>query len=752
MFRIKNSAAAGEQVNFLKRLFAPAALSVLLSLPLYPAGALGDVKVTARENRADKTEIQELEFKDAQIKDAIRVISELTGVNIVATEAAGKKLVTMFIRDLTVSDAIDSMSRVAGVWYRYNKKTGVYIVMTTEEYRKDIVVFREESTRLFSLEYLNVGIAARTIADLFGDRVKINASVNAEYGDDFKISGLDVFGGDEESETGGGRVGGGSQGSNRSGQDGQGLLGIEDISLTPEQIAALDVLGAEGTQRISEQLIGRVTQHKEAPIYVTINRLHNLLFVRTSDDTAMKEIVQLVEQSDQPVRQVLLEMKVLEVKLTDAFNSAFDFSYIGGSQRTGPDDGSPVNPLNPLAETAGSAVLGLGNFGLQTGSTMIFQLMNEHIRMRVQILEQDGNINTLATPMLLASNNRPARIFIGEQMVLTTGFKNLQISGGNDLTITSTPTPETEVQDVGNTLTILPSINADNSVVMRLIHENSTPNIGGGRIPVVAGGRVQEVTIDTVNTSKMEGTVLAKDGYTVAIGGMMRTAYTDNESRVPLLGDIPLLGAVFRQTDKSQEKSELVLLITPHVLSTPEESEAVSRQRLSDLTEHPNGLDLYLDKLDESRKPKDMATGPSERGSMLEENYITLTRYAAKMIRTPKMSRPETAGITRIRLRDHAPAPLVDDPRVEMRPMESWRQGALFITAVKIENLSDEALSLDESRFRGTWLAATLEKKSLAAGSDATYAYLISGRPFHRAIGAALPVAKPPAFDVLEDL
>lgn len=106
---------------------------------------------------------------------------------------------------------------------------------------------------------------------------------------------------------------------------------------------------------------------------------------------------------------------------------------------------------------------------------------------------------------------------------------------------------------------------------------------------------------------------MAKDGLTVMIGGMITRSSSDVVKKVPLLGDLPVMGALFRDTERTDNKRELVLLITPHVFTTPEEAEAVSRQRVDTLTEHPHALDIYLHELDRSRARGGPAAGRRER-------------------------------------------------------------------------------------------------------------------------------------------
>lgn len=698
----------------------------------------------------DDIVIEEIEFKDASVRDAVRIISELTGVNIVATAKAGEGRVTFFVRKLAVSKVVDALCRISGLWYRHNPSSGVYVVMTTEEYQRDIVVFRDEPTRMFKLKYLNVGIAARTIADLFGERVELSGKANRQLGNDFAIAGISGFSTDYDLAEMDEEDDDEDEDDNEDGDKKKKARQETEVKLSPSQIALLEEYSKQQSQRVSQEAVGQVAKQTAAPIYLTVNRLHNMLFVRTADQQAMDEIAAIIEASDEQVPEVLLEMKVLEVQLNDQFTSAFDISNISGSSQTGPNDGQSVNPLDATATSVGGSVLGLGNYGVQESSTMVFQLLSSNLRMRLQLLQENQNIKALATPMLLAANNHPARLFIGEEAVITTGFKTQAInySSGSTTTIVNTvPVAVTKVQQIGNTLTILPSINADRSVVMRIIHKNSSVETDGGKIPVLVGSEVQNVYIDTINSSTLEGTVLAQDGMTVAVGGMMRTVASEIENKVPLLGDIPALGFFFKERQKTEIKTELVLLITPHVLSNPGDGEKLTREKVAELTDQPNHLDGYLDGLAEKRAAKKPVTPgggePAAGGaaeavvSAMEKTYVELIRVAAKQVRQPLLVRRPVGNIRPTQLPAFAELAIFRMPGVKATPVAAWSDGSHSVSALKVRNLTGEPQVLDAGKLLGSWLAATLESQELAAaGSDGdqTYLYLISQRPFVEAL------------------
>lgn len=527
-----------------------------------------------------------IDFRDASVLEVIRVLSELSGINITATEKAGKINVTIFLQDLPVEAALDAVCKSAGLWYRKETATGLWRIMTLEEYQRDIVVYRAEQTRVLTLRNTNVVAAANAVSALFGARVKLTAGVQESAG---------IGGAGAAASAGSAGAAGGSGAATPAGAG---------STLTSGQIAAtLDRLGAEaGSAEREDKLADTVI--RPPSVFITYNLLHNLLIVRSSDLDAVREIEQLVSQLDRPTRQVLLEMKVLEITLGDSFRSVFDFGLTGGPAFTGPAVGHPPNPLVPNAP--GSQVtLGTGNFPLE-GGTFVFQLMNDRILARIQLLASENKVKVLSTPLLLASNNQSAKLFIGEERVLTTGATSNTVTNANQ-TVT-TFNVQTEKRNIGNTLTLLPRINADRTVTLSILQDASNVLPKSATILVGSAGSVQEFPIDTVSTANLQVTVIAKDRLALAVGGMIRERTADAESKVPLLGDIPILGALFKRKVKENLKTEMVLMITPYIIDNPEEGEQRSRERLDALTGLPEPLDGMLRPGPES-VPEPLATG-----------------------------------------------------------------------------------------------------------------------------------------------
>jgi len=497
------------------------------------------VGMSAQAHGDGEHRIEQLELKAARVVDAVRIISELYGVNIVATRSAGKKEVTLYLRHVTVKEAIETLCKISELWYRKDPSSGTFRIMEIKEYNRDLVVHRDEKTEVFTLRNPNVDLVAEAISNLYGERVQLSNS------------------GKGSSQEGGDRGDGGNNNSNTrqssgasANETGAAVQEMVDAGLSVDQLAALAVRGS-GSNSVSSLQLQQVSTQKES-IFVTVVAEHNLVVVRTGDTAALSSITELIKSLDRQVPQVLLEMKVLDVLVGDDFSSVFNFEI------TDPDlTGDSQNPIL------------LGNNALTNGS-FVFEYLNDRLKANIEFFEKNNRVRIQSTPMVLASNNRPAKLFVGEQRVLVSGYTVTQVSNsGSNVNVTAENiVPTTELQEVGNTIEITPYINADNTITLVLKQENSTVKNGAASIAVVSRGQVLQLPMDTINTARLEGTVIAKDNFTIAVGGLVRETRSDREQRVPGLSAIPYLGRLFTSTKQVDERSELILMITPHLIDT----------------------------------------------------------------------------------------------------------------------------------------------------------------------------------------
>jgi type IV pilus assembly protein PilQ len=284
---------------------------------------------------------------------------------------------------------------------------------------------------------------------------------------------------------------------------------------------------------------------------IQVDRGGNRLIIVTSP-RVISEIQGIIAQMDKPARQVMLEARVVEVSTDGLKKLGIDwdqlnrqgFTFIEGTY----DSASVGNLLDPgsggtvklVPNTPGSYdIWKLGNF---TRLPMVFRAF-------VDLLIQDGNARVLAAPKLVTLNGKEATMLAGQRipyLVSQTVF-----AGG-----AAAPTQTVQIEEVGIKLAILPLINADSLITVRIRPEVSS----------VTGFRGIAGDLPVVATRQAETTVRLKDGSSVLIGGLLNEEHTTTMTKVPFLGNVPWLGALFRHESSSTTKRDLMIEVTPHLL------------------------------------------------------------------------------------------------------------------------------------------------------------------------------------------
>ena len=297
-------------------------------------------------------------------------------------------------------------------------------------------------------------------------------------------------------------------------------------------------------------------------IFVTVARRSNMIIVRCVDPRIMADIDALIKKLDVPSPMVLLDLRVLEVSLGDSLDAIFD--YTGSDpflyhhhERKGVTEGSlPATSL------------------LENGLT--FSVLTKKLFARIQLLNDRGKARVLATPSLLTVNNEASQLFMGKEVPIVRNVSSTTYLNGEN--VVSVPTTEFQFQRIGTSLLITPNVNANGTVTLRLLEENSSLSATKASIPVYAdNGSLQYFDVDVIESRSVAGTFVAQDRQTIAIGGLVREETSDERIGVPLLMDIPLLGWLFRSTKQVTRRSELVILVTPYVISSPDQALAATQ-------------------------------------------------------------------------------------------------------------------------------------------------------------------------------
>ena len=324
---------------------------------------------------------------------------------------------------------------------------------------------------------------------------------------------------------------------------------------------------------------------------------------------AFKIIEDYIQQLNQDVPQILLEMKILELTIGDDFSSVFDYSIqdpFGNSAtnltNTG-DDFLQLNPGSTFGPDSSSIARGFGTFA--------YEMISQRVAARIELLKQDNMVETLATPILIATNNRVGEIKIVTNEVFIEGFTYEEAETDDNGNITNPATLVTDIsqEDVGLTLRIKPQINQDDSVSLTIYQEDSSKISDGAKIPVAIAGVLQDQFIDIKSEKTISSTVIARDNTMIAIGGLVRTENSTTESKVPVLGDIPALGYFSKDEVTNNVKKELVLLITPHIMRSGADGYNKSKTLLDKTSDHnfhdkgQKGLDEKNSNIKEYKKP-----------------------------------------------------------------------------------------------------------------------------------------------------
>ena len=294
----------------------------------------------------------------------------------------------------------------------------------------------------------------------------------------------------------------------------------------------------------------------------------------TAPDAIYNNLRAVVEKLDVRRAQVFVEALIVEVTADKAAEFGVQWQSLGGgSTMVGGGTnfgGEGTNILNVGSSIVKKAPV-LGN-GLNIGV-----LRGQNLGVLARALENDANANILSTPNLLTLDNEEAKIIIGQNVPFITG--SYAQTGS---TATASPFQTIERKDVGLTLRIKPQVSEGGTVKLQIFQEVSS---------------VQEKTINNAagvvtNKRSLESNVLADEGQIIVLGGLIQDSVSNGEDKVPLLGDIPALGALFRYEKRQHNKTNLMVFIRPYVLRTAADGNGLTQDRYDYLRGEQNNNQL----------------------------------------------------------------------------------------------------------------------------------------------------------------
>jgi general secretion pathway protein D len=276
-------------------------------------------------------------------------------------------------------------------------------------------------------------------------------------------------------------------------------------------------------------------------VVIVPDEVTNTLLIRaTPSDWAIVE--QAVQSLDLRPLQVVIEVLIAEVRHTDALDVGTSFTAVRETS-----GGFGVVTVPPAPSTPADAVtVNVARFG------------SVDIDATLAALAVDGNVRILSRPVVLAQNNQEARILVGSQQPFVQ-FSQVDVTG--------TPFQTVQYREVGTVLTILPTINEDGYVNLSVAQEVSSATAE------------TQFGAPIISTREAETQLLARNGQTVVLGGLIDEQVDKVNSGIPFLKDIPLLGLLFGTRRERVGNSELFLFLTPYIVATDEDADAF-RQRI----------------------------------------------------------------------------------------------------------------------------------------------------------------------------
>ncbi|MES2257583.1 MAG: pilus (MSHA type) biogenesis protein MshL [Pseudomonadota bacterium] len=454
--------------------------------------------------------------------------------------------ITAHLKDVTLFEALDAVRELYGYDYKV-EGTRIYIRPLTMQ------------TRMFQVNYLT------------GSR-KGSSNVRVSS------TSVNTVGAVSSGGQGGGQ--GGQQQNNQNGNQPQG----NGVQTTQDDAANVRTSSDTNFWVDLKAALEALVAGKVEGYSVVISPQSGVVVVR-----AMPEQLRNVEQYLKATRlaverQVILEAKILEVQLNSGFQSGINWASFA-SFKTGHDNrasggflspGTTLAPLpfaggQPPVMTSGGPIgisastgFSLANAASNAGSLFGLAFQTSNFAAMISFLESQGSVHVLSSPRIATMNNQKAVLKIGTDEFYVTGVST---TTNNSAAGTGTTSPNVTLQPFfsGVVLDVTPQIDEEGNIMLH-VHPSVSQVTTVNKVVNLGSAGSLNLPLAASSTSEMDSMVRGQDGHIVAIGGLMRQSSTADRSQLPGAGDLPVVGALFRNTDQSTQKRELVVLIKPTIV------------------------------------------------------------------------------------------------------------------------------------------------------------------------------------------
>jgi len=298
-------------------------------------------------------------------------------------------------------------------------------------------------------------------------------------------------------------------------------------------------------------------------IRITAQQSSNQLLIRARP-SQWQEIENAIHRLDSVPKQVQIETRILEVSLTGELDQGVQW-YLGRLAGSSSSD---------VANTAGSqGALGAGGMGLGSTDSLFYSFVGKRLQVALHALETNERTQVLSAPSLVVMNNQKAQIQVRDDIPVSQTSINTSSS--------SSTVSSVEYVQTGVILNVVPRINPDGRVYMEIRQQVSD-----------AGSTSTDSSNPTISTRSISTQVAVQSGQTLLLGGLIKQNNAQSDSHVPFLGRIPGLRWLFGSVSKSHNRTELIVLITPRVISDSHQAHQVTddyREQMQLLQPGANG-------------------------------------------------------------------------------------------------------------------------------------------------------------------
>ena len=485
-----------------------------------------------------------LDLRNIDVTDAMKFLAVKAGLNIITTKSVAGR-VSLMVANVRIKDIFDIMLRSNDL--AFIKQGNIYNVMTEDEY-KALFGKRFSDLRQVKVIRLQYAIPEQTFAML--DVLKSEVGRVLVEPDSGTVLLMDIP---------------------------ENIQQIERALASLEQKNAVRVFTLQYAKAkdVEEQLKTQLDAKKVGSIKA--DERSNQLIVQALP-ARMEGIEHLITALDKKTKEVLIDTQIVKIKLSDDLETGVDWEGMMGVAKDGANayiGSTPFSVIQAATETwqsrkdfltaqggeigggypfSGNTASVSSSAKVTPGERLHFGVIDgdKDIDVMVKFLQTLGRTQILSNPKIAVTNNQEAKIHVGERQAYVT---TTTTSGQS----TTTVSEEVTFVDVGIQLLVTPTINDEGFVTMKVKPEissvvSSLTTPSGNTIPII-------------DTSTAETTVMVKDGSTIIIGGMVREEKTSSSSGVPFLSKIPLVGLIFSSTARAKERTELLVMLTPHIVS-----------------------------------------------------------------------------------------------------------------------------------------------------------------------------------------